>query len=250
MGGPVAGAFDKGVMGMPVQASQRVVHNEGDTVIIPRPPPEPATVPAYSSDSLSKKIAILDLVTTLTYKLAVAAGAIVTLTYLFDIQFFPSSLTPGEVVFFIFVALMFGFLYYIFLLFGAMSALWLLHLLSLSEPCTPTRRAFHGRASLLVVPAGLRGVGYCLVSLSFFFAVLAFCFRRRTTFLVFADTDLFLCRFSYPFYKHGWYASGYHGRRRAAEAAAASEGTTPARTTSAGGCPHAVGNRRFPSRHR
>ena len=145
-------------------------------MIIPRPPPGEAPVPTYSSDSLSKKIAILDLVTTLTYKLAVAAGAIVTLTYLFDIQFFPSGLTPGEVVFFIFVALMFGFLYCIFLLFGAMSALWPLQLLSLSERCIATRRAFHGRAALFVVPAGLRGVGYFLVSLSFFLLSLHFAF--------------------------------------------------------------------------
>lgn len=137
-------------------------------MIIPRPPPEPATVPAYSSDSLSKKIAILDLVTTLTYKLAVAVGAVVTLTYLFDIRFFPSSLTPGEVVFFIFVALMFGFLYCIFLLFGAMSAVWLLQLLSWLERGRARCRGSHGRAALFVVPAGLRGVGYFLVSLFFF----------------------------------------------------------------------------------
>ena len=176
MGGPVAGAFDKGVMGMPVQASQRVVHNEGDTVIIPRPPPEPATVPACSSDSLSKKIAILDLVTTLTYKLAVAVGAVVTLTYLFDIQFFPSSLTPGEVVFFIFVALTFGFLYCIFLLFGAMSAVWLLQLLSWLERRVCRGRTVHGQATLFVVPAGLRGVGYFLLSFSFFLLSLFYAF--------------------------------------------------------------------------
>lgn len=137
-------------------------------MIIPRPPPGAAPVPTYSSDSLSKKIAILDLVTTLTYKLAVAAGAIVTLTYLFDIQFFPSGLTPGEVVFFIFVALMFGFLYCIFLLFGAMSALWLLKLLSLLEVRVSRRRAAHAQATLFVVPAGLHGLGYFLLSLLFF----------------------------------------------------------------------------------
>lgn len=148
-------------------------------MIIPGLPPGAAPVPTYSSDSLSKKIAILDLVTTLTYKLAVAAGAIVTLTYLFDIQFFPSGLTPGEVVFFIFVALRFGFLYCIVLSFGAMSALWLLQLLSLLERCVSTRRAFHGRAVLFVVPAGLRGLGYFLVSHSFFLLSLHFAFASH-----------------------------------------------------------------------
>ncbi|MDO8040201.1 OmpA family protein [Janthinobacterium sp. SUN137] len=155
-------------------------------MIIPSPPPEAAPVPTYSGDSLSKKIAILDLVTTLTYKLAVAVGAIVTLTYLFDIQFFPSSLTPGEVVFFIFVALMFGFLYCIFLLFGAMSAVWLLQLCSWLEKRVSRRYAGCGQATLFVVPAGLRGVGYCLVSLFFFLLSLLYAFAgaRPSLFLL------------------------------------------------------------------
>ncbi|PIF08257.1 OmpA family protein [Janthinobacterium sp. 13] len=155
-------------------------------MIIPRPPPEAAPVPTYSADSLSKKIAILDLVTTLTYKLAVAVGAIVTLTYLFDIQFFPSSLTPGEAVFFIFVALMFGFLYCIFLLFGAMSAVWLLQLCSWLEKRVSRRYAACGQAPLFVVPAGLRGVGYCLVSLFFFLLSLLYAFAgaRPSLFLL------------------------------------------------------------------
>ena len=155
-------------------------------MIIPRPQPGPATVPAYSSDLLSKKIAILDLVTTLTYKLAVAVGAIVTLTYLFDIQFFPSSLTPGEVVFFIFVALTFGFLYCIFLLFGGMSAVWLLQLLSWLERRVCRSHASHGQATLFVVPAGLRGAGYFLLSLFFFLLSLLYAFAgaQPTLFLL------------------------------------------------------------------
>ncbi|WP_171985009.1 OmpA family protein [Janthinobacterium sp. LM6] len=112
----------------------------------------------------------------MTYKLAVAVGAIVTLTYLFDIRFFPSSLTPGEVVFFIFVALMFGFLYCIFLLFGAMSAVWLLQLLSWLERRVSRCHAFHGRPALFVVPAGLRGVGYFLISMFFFLLSLLYAF--------------------------------------------------------------------------
>jgi outer membrane protein OmpA-like peptidoglycan-associated protein len=164
-------------------------------VIIPRPPPGAAPVPTYSSDSLSKKIAILDLVTTLTYKLAVAAGAVVTLTYLFDIQFFPSGLTPGEVVFFIFVALMFGFLYCIFLLFGAMSALWLLKLLSLLEMRVSRRRAAHAQATLFVVPAGLHGPGHFLLSLLFFLLSLFYAFALVQSSLLLLITIFFCAGF-------------------------------------------------------
>ncbi len=133
--------------------------------------------------------------TTLTYKLAVAAGAIVTLTYLFDIQFFPSGLTPGEVVFFIFVALMFGFLYCIFLLFGAMSALWLLKLLSLLEMRVARRRAAHAQATLFVVPAGLHGSGHFLLSLLFFLLSLFYAFTLVQSSLLLLITIFFCAGF-------------------------------------------------------
>lgn len=69
-------------------------------------------------------IEILGNASNLSYKLSAGIGAVITLVYLFSIEYFPASLTPGEIVLFIFVALSFGFFYFFLLLFGVMSAIF------------------------------------------------------------------------------------------------------------------------------
>lgn len=64
------------------------------------------------------------------YKLAAGMGALTTFGYLLLIQFFPSGLTPGEVVFFVFIALAFAFTYAVFIAYGAFISIWIAHLLS------------------------------------------------------------------------------------------------------------------------
>lgn len=91
--------------------------------------PTPAPAPLLDRESLSKTLGLAESVTNLAYKLAIATGACVTLAYLFSIKFFPAGMTPGDVVFFVFVALASGFLYCALLLYGAISSLWLIRLL-------------------------------------------------------------------------------------------------------------------------
>lgn len=81
-------------------------------------------------NNLKEKTEAWNGVATLTYKIAIAIGAIVTLMYMFRISYFPTGLTPGEVVFFVFVALAFGFVSAILLLYGTFSALWLSQLIT------------------------------------------------------------------------------------------------------------------------
>lgn len=93
-----------------------------------KPVPLFTTPPAEKEESFKSRIDGYSTLASLAYKLAAAVGAIVTFAYLFSIQFFPTGLTPGEVVFFVFVALAFGFLYVVLLLYGAFSAIWLAQL--------------------------------------------------------------------------------------------------------------------------
>jgi len=63
------------------------------------------------------------------YKAAAAVGAGITFSYLMMISFFPSGLTPGEVVFFIFIAFAFLFVYFVAVAYGAFASLWFIQLL-------------------------------------------------------------------------------------------------------------------------
>ncbi|MEZ2308907.1 OmpA family protein [Paraburkholderia sp. RCC_158] len=65
----------------------------------------------------------------LFYKMSASIGAIIVFAYLFEIGFFPTGLTAAEVIFFVFVAMGFGVLYLFLLCYGAVSAIWLVHLL-------------------------------------------------------------------------------------------------------------------------
>lgn len=76
-------------------------------------------------NDLKEKTEAWNGIATLTYKVAIALGAIVTLIYMFRISYFPTGLTPGEVIFFVFIALAFGFVSAILLVYGTFSALWL-----------------------------------------------------------------------------------------------------------------------------
>lgn len=63
----------------------------------------------------------------LGYKGAIGIGALITFGYLFLIGFFPSGLTPGEVVFFVFIAFAFSITYLFVIAYGAMISLWVTH---------------------------------------------------------------------------------------------------------------------------
>ncbi len=65
------------------------------------------------------------------YKMAIGVGAMTTFAYLFLIEFFPSGLTPGDVIFFVFIALAFSFAYLLIIVFGTYSAVWILQALIL-----------------------------------------------------------------------------------------------------------------------
>lgn len=78
----------------------------------------------------TKKIETFSDAMSLAYKAAAGVGALTTFAYLFLIHFFPSGLTPGEVIFFVFIALAFSFTYFVVILYSAFSALWVAHLLT------------------------------------------------------------------------------------------------------------------------
>jgi hypothetical protein len=82
---------------------------------------------------------------TLVYKLAAGLGALTTFSYLLLIQFFPSGMTPGEVIFFTFIALAFTFTYIVIILYGAFSAIWIAHLMFFiaTAPKFKTARLVH-----------------------------------------------------------------------------------------------------------
>jgi len=85
------------------------------------------------ADLLAKRIEAISNLASFSYKIAAATGAMITLGYLFNIKFFPSGLTPGEVVFFVFVAIAFGFVYVVLLMYGAISSIWFVQLISFLE---------------------------------------------------------------------------------------------------------------------
>lgn len=90
-----------------------------------------STTPVESrTDTTKKWVEAFNGIATLLYKIAAAAGAVITFLYLFSIDFFPQGLTPGEVVFFVFVALAFGILYFVLLLYGAYSSVWIVQLMT------------------------------------------------------------------------------------------------------------------------
>lgn len=64
------------------------------------------------------------------YKFAAGLGATTTFFYLLLIGFMPSGLTPGEVVFFAFIALAFAFTYILIIVYGAYASIWIAHSLS------------------------------------------------------------------------------------------------------------------------
>ncbi|QCP55136.1 OmpA family protein [Trinickia violacea] len=93
------------------------------------PVPSSPNEPADRIESHGKRIENLNNLASLAYKVAITAGTTVTFCYLFRIGFFPTGLTPGEVVFFVFVALAFGFLYVAFLLYGTLAWVWIVQTL-------------------------------------------------------------------------------------------------------------------------
>lgn len=69
-------------------------------------------------------------VTTVGYRVAVGIGALATFAYLRLIEFFPSGMTPGEVLFFLFIAFAFAITYLVMVGYGAFSTLWLVNTLT------------------------------------------------------------------------------------------------------------------------
>lgn len=108
----------------------------------------PQTPDKNRSETAKTWVEVFNSLATLLYKVAAAAGAVVTFLYLFSIDFFPQGLTPGEVTFFVFVALAFGFLYLVFLLYGAFSAVWIVQAINYSIRLARFRRCSHPAASL------------------------------------------------------------------------------------------------------
>ena len=105
--------------------------------------------------------------TNLLYKFAITAGACITLIYLFSIQFFPAGMTPGEVVFFGFVALTFGILYCLLLFYGAVSSIWFIKVLSWIAHLF---RMLRPGSSVVpyTLPALINGIEYLVVSVFIF----------------------------------------------------------------------------------
>lgn len=81
-------------------------------------------------NALKARVEAYNGIASIAYKLAAAAGAILTSLYLLTIDFFPQGLTPGEAIFFVFVTLAFGFVYLALLIFGAYSSVWIGHFLT------------------------------------------------------------------------------------------------------------------------
>jgi len=109
--------------------------------------------------------------TNLLYKFAIAAGACITLIYLFSIKFFPTGMTPGEVVFFGFVALTFGILYCLLLFYGALSSIWFIKVLSWIAHFIRWLRPGYSVVPY-TLPALINGIEYLVVSVFIcFFAI-------------------------------------------------------------------------------
>jgi outer membrane protein OmpA-like peptidoglycan-associated protein len=70
-------------------------------------------------------------VTTVGYRVAAGIGALATFAYLRLIQYFPSGMTPGEVLFFLFIAFAFAITYLLMIGYGAFSTLWIVKAITL-----------------------------------------------------------------------------------------------------------------------
>lgn len=81
-------------------------------------------------ENFKKRVEAASTAMNVVYKLAAGVGALTTFGYLLLIQFFPSGLTPGEVIFFVFIALAFAFTYAVILIYGAMASVWIAHLIT------------------------------------------------------------------------------------------------------------------------
>jgi len=86
------------------------------------------TSPNRASEDTYKKgkdlAEALTSVTTVGYRIAAGIGALATFAYLRLIKFFPSGMTPGEVLFFLFIAFAFAITYLLMIGYGAFSTLW------------------------------------------------------------------------------------------------------------------------------
>jgi outer membrane protein OmpA-like peptidoglycan-associated protein len=82
-----------------------------------------ASPPEHSKTSSEAISSVMNL----GYKAAIGIGALITFGYLFLIGFFPSGLTPGEVIFFVFIAFAFSITYLIVIAYGAVISLWVAH---------------------------------------------------------------------------------------------------------------------------
>lgn len=83
-----------------------------------------------------EKVEFLGTVLGLVNKAAIGMGALVTFAYLYLIHYFPAGLTPGEVIFFVFIALAFSFTYLVFLAYAAFTILWITHVLTVLSRAT------------------------------------------------------------------------------------------------------------------
>jgi outer membrane protein OmpA-like peptidoglycan-associated protein len=93
-----------------------------------------ASRPDRGSSGTYKKVKeltdALTSVTTVGYRVAAGIGALATFAYLRLIEFFPSGMTPGEVLFFLFIAFAFAITYLLMIGYGAFSTLWLVKALT------------------------------------------------------------------------------------------------------------------------
>lgn len=102
-----------------------------------------------SGNSLKERIEEWNELASLLYKLSIGVGVFITFAYLFSIDFFPSNLSPGDVVFFVFVSMSFGFLYVLSLTYGLYASIWIMQtsfyiirLLRLKDPALRTGNIF------------------------------------------------------------------------------------------------------------
>ncbi len=77
------------------------------------------------SKNVKELTELLSTVTTFGYRTAAGIGGLATFAYLRLINFFPSGMTPGEVLFFLFIAFAFAITYLLVIGYGAFSTLWL-----------------------------------------------------------------------------------------------------------------------------
>lgn len=99
---------------------------------VPPIPPLESSATSENNNKNEQKIKLVEgfsSLASLAYKVAIAVGAVITFSYLFTIKFFPSGLASGEVIFFVFIALAFGFLYCLFWFYGIFSSIWIFQII-------------------------------------------------------------------------------------------------------------------------